>query len=182
MDISSILILSALLTVAAIIDLKTHRIPNWLTITAIICLLVNHTAVRGLSGFQFGLYGTFLGLCLLLIPYLLGWTGAGDVKLLSAVGCAVGAKGVVLAFLFSAMFGGLFAIISMKKHRGELGLNSFLIDEYNAILSFFYTKLYSPYGERKRLSEVKLPYGVAIACGTGLFIILRLFGLEFLST
>ena len=174
--------LSTLLTVAAIIDIKTHRIPNWLTMTAIICLLANHTAVRGLSGFQSGLYGTFLGIGLLLIPYLLGWTGAGDVKLLSAVGCAVGVKGVVLAFLLSAIFGGLFAIISMKKHRGELGFNSFLIDEYNAIRSFFYTKLYSPYGKRKRLPEVKLPYGVAIACGTGLYIILRLLGFEFLST
>lgn len=176
------LMLSTLLTAAAIIDVKTHRIPNWLIVTAVMSLLANHIALRGLSGFQFGLYGTILGMGLLIIPYLFGWMGAGDVKLLSAVGCAVGAKDVVLAFLFSAILGGLFALILLKKHRGELGVNSLLISKYNAMLSFFYAKPYRPYAEGKPLSEVKLPYGVAIACGTGLFIILKLLGYEFLLT
>jgi prepilin peptidase CpaA len=181
MDIFSIVVLCALLGVTVVIDWKTHKIPNWSTFPAIVLLFSNHVAVKGLSGFQFGLYGTFLGIGILLFPYLLGWVGAGDVKLLGAVGCAVGVQGVVLAFLLSAIFGGIFAIISIKNHRGKLDFKAFLKDEYNSMLSFLLTKTYSPYAERQRLPAIKIPYGVAIACGTGLSLGLRLLGFEILS-
>jgi prepilin peptidase CpaA len=181
MDIYSLIALIGLLGIAAVIDLKTNKIPNWLTFSAILFFFSNRFAVGGLNGIQLGLYGTFLGIGLLLFPYLLGWMGAGDVKLLGAVGCAVGVNGVILAFLFSAIFGGLLALITLKNYRSKLYLKTFLKDEYNSMLSFFLTKTYSPYAQRQQLPAIKIPYGVSIACGTGLSMGLKLLGLEILS-
>ena len=80
------------LIVAAIIDGKQLKVPNWLTLPMIASGWAANTALFGWEGLGASLLGTVVGLALLLPAYAIGGMGAGDVKLLAGVGeCFVGA-------------------------------------------------------------------------------------------
>lgn len=111
-------LLVVVLLVAAVADLRSHTIPNWLTLPAMVGGLVGHSLFNGQPGLLFSLKGLGLGLALLLIPYLMGGMGAGDVKLLAAVGSFVGPSGVLAAALVTALLGGVYAVAVMMKHWG----------------------------------------------------------------
>src|SRR5512136_548273 len=93
-------ILLIVLAIAAITDVRTRRIPNWLTYPTMGAGLSYHVYANGWQGFLFGLEGLLLGFALLLVFYLLGGMGAGDVKLMAGVGSILGPKIVFVAFLF----------------------------------------------------------------------------------
>ena len=112
MDFFSYILLFGLLVTAAGIDLATQKIPNKLTFPVITIALSFHTATAGFEGLLFSLGGIVVGIALLIVPYLMGGMGAGDAKLMGAVGAIIGAKSVFFTFLFSAIAGGVYAIIS----------------------------------------------------------------------
>jgi prepilin peptidase CpaA len=96
---------------SAAFDLRTRRVPNWLTlsITALgiflaAASLTSRSVAAALGGFA-------VGLLLMLPGHLFGATGAGDVKLFAAVGSLLGPTGIVVAFLYTAMFGGALALL-----------------------------------------------------------------------
>ena len=104
--------------VATVIDLRTRRIPN--TLTAAMAALGVGLAATGLSGVSTGasVAGLALGLALMLPGHLLGATGAGDVKMMGAVGSVIGPGMVVSAFLFTAIAGGVLAVaVAMQRQR-----------------------------------------------------------------
>jgi prepilin peptidase CpaA len=103
--------------VATVVDLKTRRIPNGLT--AAMAGIGVGLAASGMSSVTLGaaLVGFGLGLALMLPGHLLGATGAGDVKLMAAVGAIVGPGLVVSAFLFTAVAGGVLAVIVAARRR-----------------------------------------------------------------
>ena len=89
----SLAVLAAGLLVATIVDVRTRRIPNVLTGTMA-------GAGLGLAAFGFGgisvgaaVLGCVVGLVLMLPGHALGATGAGDVKLMAAVGTLLGPLG-----------------------------------------------------------------------------------------
>jgi len=82
--------LSVILVFAGIIDYKKQKIPNYLTFPTVITALIYHFFLNGMNGVGFSLGGMFAGIALLIIPYAMGGMGAGDVKLLGAIGSFVG--------------------------------------------------------------------------------------------
>jgi prepilin peptidase CpaA len=100
-------------------DLRTRRIPNWLTLS--ITTLGIGLAAAGLTPVSIaGAIGGFgVGLLLMLPGHLVGGTGAGDVKLFAAVATLLGPAGAVIAFLYTAVMGGAVAII-VAIRRGRL--------------------------------------------------------------
>ena len=104
------LILSVLLTIAAIFDLRERRVPNALLVTGLIIALIWQTALGGLDGLGNSLVGFGLGLALMLPGWLLRFTGGGDVKLLAVVGAFVGSPTIFYAFALSMIVGALIAI------------------------------------------------------------------------
>jgi prepilin peptidase CpaA len=110
-------VLAAGVLAATVIDLRTRRIPNGLTaaMTGIGIAL----AATGVSGLSVGgsFLGFALGLVLMLPGYGLGATGAGDVKLMAAVGAIVGPGLVVTAFLCTAIAGGVLAVVVALRRR-----------------------------------------------------------------
>ena len=89
--------------VATVVDIRTRRIPNELTATmAGIGVGLAATGVSGVSVWA-SMAGFALGLLLMMPGHALGATGAGDVKLMAAVGAIVGPGLVVSAFLFTAI-------------------------------------------------------------------------------
>jgi prepilin peptidase CpaA len=99
-------------------DLQSSKIPNWLTVSAMTSGLFSHSLLNGLAGLLFSAKGLGLGLALFLIFYVMGGMGAGDVKLLAAVGSFIGAEGVVSAGIMAMLLGGLYAIAIMISHGG----------------------------------------------------------------
>ena len=103
--------LLAFVTAAVAIDGKWRRIPNWLTLPVAGAALVWHLADRGAPGLTFSLGGFSAGLALMLVPYLMGGLGGGDVKMLAAVGAVKGAWFVFTAFLCMGIAGGLMGLV-----------------------------------------------------------------------
>jgi prepilin peptidase CpaA len=103
---------------ATIVDLRTRRIPNALTAT--MAGVGIGLAAAGLSGISVGaaLAGILVGFALMMPGHLLGATGAGDVKLMAAVGAIVGPGLTVTAFLFTALAGGVLAVaVAVRRRR-----------------------------------------------------------------
>jgi prepilin peptidase CpaA len=95
----------------AIVDMRTRRVPNVLTggIAALGLLLavLHATPVSPMSA----LGGIAVGLAVMLPGHLIGATGAGDVKFLAALGALLGPKGVLMAFVYTAIAGGVLALL-----------------------------------------------------------------------
>jgi Flp pilus assembly protein protease CpaA len=102
---------------SALVDLYTRRIPNPLTLAvAASGVLLATLHVGGLSVSQ-ALLGFVVGLALMLPGHLIGATGAGDVKLFAAIGTLLGPSGIVVAFLYTALAGGVLAIIIAARRQ-----------------------------------------------------------------
>ena len=121
--------------VALVTDLRARRIPNWLTASALLVGIVGNVCLgvfgSGLTGAASGagvaLLGALLGFALLFPMYLFRVAGvgrvigAGDVKLLAALGALVGPQALISIAIYAAMAGGIQAVI-MLMQRGRLGL------------------------------------------------------------
>lgn len=103
--------------VATIVDIRSRRIPNALTATMAGAGV--GLAAAGVSGISIGaaLAGMLVGFALMMPGHLLGATGAGDVKLMAAVGAIVGPGLAVTAFLFTALAGGVLAVVVAVRRR-----------------------------------------------------------------
>ena len=104
------LILIVFLFAAAISDLADHRIPNALTLGAAAIAVCSHLYLGGAHGAAAALGGFALGLTFLLPFYLLGGMGAGDVKMMGAVGAFVGPQATLLAVGVALVCGALGAV------------------------------------------------------------------------
>lgn len=104
---------------AAIVDLRTRRVPNVLTLSIAIAGVA--LAAGGVGPVTTGaaVSGAVVGLLLMLPGHLLGGTGAGDVKLFAAAGTLLGPGGTVVAFLATAIAGGFLALTAAVR-RGRL--------------------------------------------------------------
>jgi prepilin peptidase CpaA len=109
--------------------------------------------------------GLLLGLCIFMPFYLATGMGAGDVKLMGAVGVFLGPIGVFMAFLATAVVGGIYAIILIAMH----GFLKETVKRYGAMLkTFFYTQSFIYIPPEKAEEMPVMAYGVAIAIGTSL--------------
>jgi prepilin peptidase CpaA len=102
--------LAGTVLIAAITDLYDQRVPNWLTMPATVLALCLQSAIGGMVGVLSGLAGCLVGFSLLILFYIKGGMGAGDVKLMAAIGAFVGPYRVVWIFLYTALFGGIYAL------------------------------------------------------------------------
>lgn len=110
--------IAAGMTIATVVDIRTRRIPNELT--AAMAGVGVGLAATGVSGVPLwaSVLGFAIGLLLMMPGHVLGATGAGDVKLMAAVGAIVGPALVISAFLFTALAGGVLAIVvAMRRKR-----------------------------------------------------------------
>lgn len=103
--------LSITVLVAALIDLREQRVPNWLTGSALLCGFVLHGLEFGMAGLGFAGLGMLCGFALLIPFYAVGGMGAGDVKLMAVVGAHLGAYAVFWVFLVTGIVGGVYAVL-----------------------------------------------------------------------
>ncbi len=113
---ASYLVVGVLLILACISDLRTRRIPNVLTFSAAAIALVFHFLTGGWSAAGWSLAGCLLGALLFFPMFALGGMGAGDVKLLAAVGAWLGPAQVAMAALATSIAGGVIALAVAFAH------------------------------------------------------------------
>ena len=165
-----LVVAAVLASIAAITDLRTRRIPNWLTASGLCIGLIGNLVVGALhdgapgllTGAQMSLLGAAIGFALLFPLYVvrpagLGHAmGAGDVKLLAAVGAIVGPYAVVSVAVYGLMVGALQSA-SILLRRGRFGI---LLHQTVVMHGL------------PMLSGAKAPYAVALAAGVYLAIVL----------
>ena len=154
-------------TIASIFDLKIRKIPNWLTFSLVFSGLLLNSYYGGMKGFEQSFLGLALGIFCLFLPFTLGGVGAGDVKLLGAIGSLVGPVLVFKIVLVSAIFGGLFSLFFII---GKKRVKEVFIEIRNKITFFMLTKRVLP-EKLKGSQRLSIPYACAIALGTVLVIV-----------
>jgi len=167
--------LTVLVLAASFFDIRERRIPNWLTMAGVpIAIALN--ALR-FSPFQFeaeGLWYSLKGLGLAFAVYfglyLLRGMGAGDVKLMAAVGAATGAYNWLGILFITALMGGVaaFVLAASKGRMRRTFVNMWLL-----VLSLRQGR--APYRDNPELDvrndmALRLPHGVVIAGGTLAFL------------
>ncbi|MEH7381312.1 A24 family peptidase [Bacillus sp. JJ1533] len=148
------------LLISFITDIKERKIYNLVTFPTMLIGLIFHTVSNGWDGLQFSFFGILTGFGLLLIPYVLGGMGAGDVKLLGAIGALKGSTFVFQSFFVIAIIGGVIAI-AILIHKKEVGFFFKRI--------FFAMRFRTLDGIDKEDMHHAFPYGVAIVIGTLLY-------------
>ncbi|MBS1112479.1 MAG: flp pilus assembly protein protease [Nitrospirae bacterium] len=170
MEYFSQLILMLILVIAAISDIRFQKIPNWLTFPTMIGAIIYNTSSMGVSGFLFSSGGIFVGIAVMSLPYLMGGMGAGDAKLMGAVGGLLGPKGIFIAFLLTALIGGIYAMIVLTLYGS---LRETLRRYWLLLKTFFLARklIYIPPSEHEK--KPRLRYGVAIALGTIIAMVIK---------
>jgi len=97
-------------SLACVSDLRTRRIPNALTFGSAIAAIAAHGAIGGADGLMTGAGGWLVGIALFFPLFALGGMGAGDVKLLGAIGAWLGPLAVFHVGIYSSMAGGVLAV------------------------------------------------------------------------
>jgi prepilin peptidase CpaA len=147
-------------------DLRVRRIPNWLILFGLGSGLILNL-YRGASQFSYSAIGFLVGVGTFVIPFALGWIGAGDVKLCGVIGAMLGVKWLPRVLFYSAMTAGIIALASVSVGRYRPGfLKSAWIECKIAALSF---GRILPESVNMRVSKggvYSLPLGVALSVGT----------------
>ena len=108
-----------LVILAARADVRTRTIPNLLTFPALLLGVTMHTVLSGTDGFRSSLAGLAIAGGILLPGWLFRWMGAGDVKLMAAVGAWLAWPHALIAVLASLVMGGAISLI-VAVRRGVL--------------------------------------------------------------
>lgn len=171
-------VLMALLLIAAVIDVRTSRIPNWLVFGGALYGLI-YNAVSPMYardiGVLFALGGMAVGLAALLPAYLFRVMGAGDVKLMTMVGAFLGASATVGAVLATLIAGGVLAIaLAVGSGRLVRMLRNVAAMSRGTVLTLATGVMGVTVHDGP--SAGKMPYGVAIAVGSIAYLVLSQLG------
>ena len=142
----------------AIIDMRTRRVPNVLTgsiaVFGLLLAVLHPTSVSPMAA----LGGIAVGLAVMLPGHLIGATGAGDVKFLAALGALLGPKGVLMAFVYTAIAGGAIArLVALGRRR--------LRDTIERTAIFLHTRGANVEDIESATSDNRFAYAPAIAIG-----------------
>jgi prepilin peptidase CpaA len=172
------ILLTIVVIVAAVSDVRHHRIPNTLVYPGMVVALAGHGLTGGSNAVLFSIGGLTLGMTLLGIPYCMGWMGAGDVKLMGLAGSMLGPKAVMITVVLSTLVGGIYALISIvSKHRsGEAPRTRTTIQRRGSVVDGCAPE--APHCSRK--GQPGVPYGLAIATGVLIYIVGNSLGYDFL--
>jgi prepilin peptidase CpaA len=154
-------VLLAVLVLAVWYDASQNRLPNWLTVGGMAAALVLRSFI-GLEAVGAGLLGAALGLALGVILFATGAMGAGDGKLLAAVGFLLGFDVFVRALPLMGVAGGVLVLVVAVRNR------TLIPTLFRVRALVFHVVSFGRLGERGTVTmpgATTVPYGVAVAAG-----------------
>ena len=160
-----IAVVLVLALVAAIWDLRTRRIPNWLVLTGLIAGFGLNGVLSGLAGLEAALIGMLTGFGIYLALYLLHAMGAGDVKFMAAVGSLVGWRWWFHIFFVAVIVGaaaGLMLALAKGRLRRTFANMGYIVSE---IAHFRPPHVRREDVDVKSEKALRMPHGAAIAAG-----------------
>lgn len=149
----------ALTLLATLCDLRTHKLPNWLTVPGLLAALVYHGMTAGGPGLLAAAGGSATGFGIMFVLWLTGGGGAGDVKFMAMLGAWLGTTTTLYVFFLSIFFVLLYAFClraaGMLRPKSETTENK----------------------SGRRLPAVRslVPYALPVTLGTWLILASRLF-------
>jgi len=160
-------LLMAVVLAAAVYDVRYRRIPNWVSVGGVLLgFALNTFLYQGWPGFRHSLIGFAVAFCGYLTLYALRAMGAGDVKLMAAVGAIVGWPNWFGIFIVTAIVGGIMALILItvrKRVKSTFWNVGYIVNEMKSGRPAYVGKEELDVHHPKALG---LPHGAVIAVGT----------------
>jgi len=157
--------------VACWIDYAKRKVPNWLNAALALAGMAAQTAYFGWSGLATALAGMVVGIGLLIVPWAMHGMGAGDVKLMGAIGAWFGPLMCLWAFAIGAVVGGLIAVVMITwsgKWRYASGNMAVIMAKVQSK-----DRAFSEFGSARSFGATSslLPYGIPLSIGAWLVLI-----------
>lgn len=154
-------LLVIILFICVITDVAKRKIYNVIIFPGLLVAFFVQFLLGGWGDLLTSVYGFFCGLAILLIPYLMGGMGAGDVKLLALIGAVKGTTFVFATAIYMALFGAVIALAILFFRRGVITSVQAILMNYWSIRNGWII----PFRWEKDSLSITYPYGVAIAGG-----------------
>jgi prepilin peptidase CpaA len=153
----------AIATVACLYDVSTSRIPNRLTFTTAALAILFHVFAPSGAGFSHATLGLLVGLLVFFPLFALGAMGAGDLKLMAAVGAWIGVPSIIYVALYASIAGGVLAVIVALRRR----YLKQAVTNMKMLLTYWWVEGVKPFPALTLESKesLRLPYALAIAAG-----------------
>lgn len=161
---------------ASWIDFRQRRVPNWLNLALIVVGFIVQAIYFGTAGVSTATLGMLAGFGLLIVPWLMHGMGAGDVKLMAAIGVWIGPLLTFYSFALGALLGGIAAgimILSTGRLRMACANMGLILVKCTSRQNVF-----SEFGSAKSFGTTSqlLPYGVPLTGGTLIVLAAKMFG------
>jgi len=147
-------------------DWRSRRIPNWLTVPALALGIAINSVLHGWPGAKSSLLGAALGLGLLLPFVLIRSLGAGDWKLVGALGAFLGPAHLIAVLFATVLVAGVMAL-ALIVYKGRV--RQTLRNMGHMIASIFSLHLPGPAVSLDNPEALKVPFGVAVAVAVILY-------------
>jgi prepilin peptidase CpaA len=150
--------------VGSVFDVKSRRIPNFITVPFFLLGLAMHLALGGWKQLLTSLAAGLICGLVFLVFYLAGGMGAGDVKLIMAVGCIAGLSHIAYILVLTALSGGVMALV-LAMARGRLQQTIMNVGE---LATHHSHEGLQPHPDLNlgNAATLRLPYALAIAGGS----------------
>lgn len=150
--------------VAGWIDWRSRLVPNWLTVSGFAIGVLANAILGGWAGAKASLFGAGIALAILLPVALLRGLGAGDWKLMGALGAIVGRQEIVYILFAAIVAAGVIAVAQMIREKRVFVT---LLNLWELVRGFFVFGL-RPHPEinLENPAASTLPFGVAVAAAT----------------
>ncbi|HUD22570.1 MAG TPA: prepilin peptidase [Acidobacteriaceae bacterium] len=156
-------IATACAVVGSVYDVKSRRVPNLVTFPSFLLGLGLHLVLGGWKPMLLAMAAGIICGLVFLVFYLAGGMGAGDVKLITAVGCIAGMSHIVYILSLTAIAGGVMAL-GLALIRGRLQETFLNVGE---LMTHHRHKGLQPHPDLNisNARTLRLPYALAIAGG-----------------
>jgi prepilin peptidase CpaA len=153
-------------SISAVYDVRSRRIPNFITLPALALGLVLHAVLGGWQQLGTAMAAGLICGLVFFVFYLAGGMGAGDVKLMMAAGSLAGLSLVGHLLILTALAGGAMAI-ALALYRGQLArtlVNMYTLAVHHRTMGLTPHPQFNIGNDR----TLRLPYALAIAVGSAL--------------
>ena len=154
------------LIVAAYIDGKELRVPNWITYPLVFSGIIYNCCEYSWAGLGASLLGVLTGLLSLMLLYMIGGMGAGDVKLMAGLGAWLGWKITFYSSLATVIVGGVIAAAMIWRSGNAAKHYGNAVQIIHEVLTIKNPRKLSEIAAERKPTMYLLPYGIPICIGS----------------